>query len=56
MVRELAGAGVSPANGLPEILIYGGGGHGKALIDLLRSLGTYHLAGVVTMAFRLGRS
>ncbi len=29
------------------IIIYGGGGHGKALIDLLRSLGTYPIAGVI---------
>jgi sugar O-acyltransferase (sialic acid O-acetyltransferase NeuD family) len=29
------------------ILVYGGGGHGKSLIDLLRSLGTYKLVGVV---------
>lgn len=29
------------------ILIYGGGGHGKMVIDLLRALGTYHLAGIV---------
>jgi sugar O-acyltransferase (sialic acid O-acetyltransferase NeuD family) len=29
------------------ILIYGGGGHGKALIDLLRSLGTYRIVGIV---------
>lgn len=33
-----------PANG---IIIYGGGGHGKALIDLLRSLGEYTVLGVV---------
>lgn len=29
------------------IIIFGGGGHGKSLIDLLRLLGTYRLAGVV---------
>lgn len=29
------------------ILVYGGGGHGKALIDLLRALGSYHIVGVV---------
>lgn len=33
--------------GLPAIIVYGGGGHGKTLIDLLRSLGTYQLVGVV---------
>jgi len=29
------------------IIVYGGGGHGKSLIDLLRSLGVYRVAGVV---------
>jgi len=29
------------------IIVYGGGGHGKSLIDLLRSLGTYKVVGVV---------
>jgi sugar O-acyltransferase (sialic acid O-acetyltransferase NeuD family) len=29
------------------IIIYGGGGHGKSLIDLLRALSTYHIAGIV---------
>jgi acetyltransferase EpsM len=61
MVQELAGPGASLAPGSSgesvrlsvqefdpaAILIYGGGGHGKAVIDLLRSLGTYHLVGVV---------
>jgi acetyltransferase EpsM len=29
------------------IIVYGGGGHGKALIDLLRELRTYPIAGIV---------
>lgn len=29
------------------MLIYGGGGHGKSLIDLVRSLGTYRLVGII---------
>ena len=29
------------------IIVYGGGGHGKSLIDLLRLLGTYRVVGVV---------
>ena len=29
------------------ILVYGGGGHGKTLIDLLRRLGTYQIVGVI---------
>jgi acetyltransferase EpsM len=51
MVRELAGAVKAIIDGPPGILIYGGGGHGKALIDLLRTLGTYRLVGVVDDGF-----
>jgi acetyltransferase EpsM len=29
------------------ILVYGGGGHGKSLIDLLRALRVYHIVGVI---------
>ena len=29
------------------IIVYGGGGHGKALIDLLRAVGTYPIAGMI---------
>jgi acetyltransferase EpsM len=29
------------------IIIYGGGGHGKALIDLIRMLGMYPIAGII---------
>ena len=36
------------------LLIYGGGGHGKALIDLLRTLGAYRLVGVVDDGFPVG--
>ena len=30
-----------------SILVYGAGGHGKTLIDLLRTLGTYRIVGVI---------
>jgi sugar O-acyltransferase (sialic acid O-acetyltransferase NeuD family) len=30
-----------------SIIVYGGGGHGKALIDLIRVLGVYPIAGIV---------
>lgn len=30
-----------------SIIVYGGGGHGKALIDLIRVLGTFSIAGIV---------
>ncbi len=29
------------------IIVYGGGGHGKAVIDLLRALGTYQIIGII---------
>jgi sugar O-acyltransferase (sialic acid O-acetyltransferase NeuD family) len=29
------------------IIIYGGGGHGKAVIDMLRTLGTYRIVGII---------
>ena len=50
LVRQLlesspaqAAAPVDPA----ALIIYGGGGHGKSLIDMVRTLGVYHLVGVV---------
>jgi acetyltransferase EpsM len=30
-----------------SIIVYGGGGHGKALIDLIRTLATYSIVGIV---------
>jgi sugar O-acyltransferase (sialic acid O-acetyltransferase NeuD family) len=55
MVNAMLGHSTSETElSLPEspfdptaIIVYGGGGHGKSLIDLLRSLGVYHVAGVV---------
>ena len=38
------------------ILIYGGGGHGKALIDLVRSLGAYHIVGILDDGFTPGET
>ncbi len=29
------------------IIVYGGGGHGKSVIELLRALGSYHILGIV---------
>ena len=48
--RQPKGAGSSiPASAFDPttIIVYGGGGHGKSLIDLLRLLGTYQIVGVV---------
>jgi acetyltransferase EpsM len=52
-IQEKASPGIS---GLPllraafdanAILIYGGGGHGKSIIDLLRAASNYHIVGIV---------
>ncbi|MGI9119616.1 MAG: acetyltransferase, partial [Acidimicrobiales bacterium] len=32
---------------MEQIVVFGGGGHGKTLLDLLGALGTYRVAGVV---------
>ena len=41
-----------PDSPLPDLILYGGGGHGKSLIDLLRPYGIKELArtGVIAMA------
>ena len=36
------------------LVIYGGGGHGKSLIELVRLLGSYHLVGVVDDGLAVG--
>ncbi len=55
MVQDLLGEPEAPIRYSPlesafdptRILVYGGGGHGKALIELIRTLGTYRLEGVI---------
>jgi sugar O-acyltransferase (sialic acid O-acetyltransferase NeuD family) len=54
IVREIINRSQKPSLSVPEkgfsensIIVYGGGGHGKALIDLLRMLGTYPIVGIV---------
>ncbi len=41
--RLLRGAAPDPSS----LIIFGGGGHGKAVIDLVRSLGTYRIVGII---------
>lgn len=59
MVRELVGAPAS-MNATEmvfdprELIIYGGGGHGKSLIDLIRSQSLYHIHGVVDDGLKPG--
>jgi acetyltransferase EpsM len=43
-----------PTNDLLAIVIYGGGGHGKSLIDFVRVLGIYHIIGVIDDGFPVG--
>ncbi len=38
------------------IIVYGGGGHGKALIDLLRALHTYRVAGIIDDGIPVGET
>jgi acetyltransferase EpsM len=64
MVRELVSgpftSASSPAEGSAfdptRIIVYGGGGHGKALIDLLRLLGIYQIAGVIDDGMTAGEN
>lgn len=52
-----------PADPLPEqksaygpnaLIVYGGGGHGKAVIDLVRSMNTYEIVGIVDDGLPVG--
>lgn len=54
LVQELIDRSMKPTSQfqtgqfeLNAIIIYGGGGHGKALIDLIRMLSSYPIAGIV---------
>ena len=38
------------------LIIFGGGGHGKTLIELVRALGTYRIAGIVDDGFPAGEN
>ncbi len=59
-INKPAGA---PAYTLPQMafsptamIIYGGGGHGKSVIDLLRVLGTYQPAGIIDDGIPVGKT
>jgi sugar O-acyltransferase (sialic acid O-acetyltransferase NeuD family) len=52
MVRELASRQVDTEISFPQfsdshILIYGAGGHAKAVMDMVRAIGAYQIAGIV---------
>jgi sugar O-acyltransferase (sialic acid O-acetyltransferase NeuD family) len=63
-VRAMASVSAAPGDlGAPEapfdagaIIVYGGSGHGKACIDLLRALGGYRIVGVVDDGMKKGSS
>ena len=38
------------------IIVYGGGGHGKSVIDLINTIGNYHIHGVVDDGIKSGTS
>jgi sugar O-acyltransferase (sialic acid O-acetyltransferase NeuD family) len=38
------------------IIIYGGGGHGKTLIELVQALGIYHIVGIIDDGLPVGES
>ncbi len=51
-VRQIAGVSETlipelPGSDKPYILIYGAGGHAKALMDMVRQIGDYAIAGIV---------
>ena len=57
MVREfISHQQAGPAFDPMAIIVYGGGGHGKALIDLIRSLGSYRIVGVLDDGFAAGET
>lgn len=41
---------------ITAIIVYGGGGHGKALIDLIRALGVFRLVGIVDDSQEVGKT
>ncbi len=51
-----ARAGAQPAFDPPALIVYGGGGHAKTLIDLVRVCGTYRLVGIIDDGLAPGSS
>ncbi len=57
LVEQAAGPAYAPPQGPFDptaILVYGGGGHGKSLVDLLRALGSYNIVGIVDDGLEAG--
>ena len=54
MLRPLVEHAAPAAYAPPSGLVYGGGGHGKSLVDLLRALGSYRITGIVDDGLETG--
>jgi len=60
IIRELAGNTKTKAPELSDIdpqksiLVYGGGGHAKTIIEMIRALGCYQIAGIVDDGIPMG--
>jgi acetyltransferase EpsM len=46
---------LTPPAGAAPIIVYGGGGHGKTLVDLLRTLGIYRIVGFIDDGILTGK-
>lgn len=44
----------TPVFDASSIIVYGGGGHGKSVLDLLKSMGTYYIVGIIDDKLRPG--
>jgi sugar O-acyltransferase (sialic acid O-acetyltransferase NeuD family) len=56
-LKNAAGAGILQPESVfdaTSIIIFGGGGHGKSLIDLLHALGSYQILGIVDDSLKPG--
>lgn len=51
-----AAAAMKPENAPEELILFGGGGHGKTLIELVRAAGKYTVAGIVDDGLPAGAS
>jgi sugar O-acyltransferase (sialic acid O-acetyltransferase NeuD family) len=54
-LRELLGGGPGPGEAADRrLIVYGGGGHGKAVMEAVRAMGTYEIVGVVDDGLPIG--
>jgi acetyltransferase EpsM len=48
--------GQTPVSGPTALVVYGGGGHSKTIIELVRAAGVYHLVGIIDDHLPVGTS